>query len=82
MLPRRHTAYGIDRLSVVFGLLLVLIAVLSFGYRIIAGAHNFGGVPLTVGVTLYIVALGSVVVFGVATAELLDRGRRGAVRRL
>lgn len=64
------SAYGIDRLSVIFGLLLVLIALLSFGYRIIAGAHGLGGIPLTVGVTLYMVALGSVVVFGVGTARL------------
>lgn len=63
-------AYGIDRLSVGFGLLLVLIALLSFGYRIIAGAHTFGGLAMTGGVTLYIVALGSAVVLGVGTAHL------------
>lgn len=64
------TAHGIDRLSVIFGLVLVLIALLSFGYRIIAGAHSAGGIPLIVGVTLYLVALGSTVVFGVGTTQL------------
>jgi uncharacterized membrane protein YhhN len=62
--------YGTDQLSVAFGLVLVLIAVLSFGYRIIAGAHSLGGAALTIGITLYIVALGSVVVLGVGTQEL------------
>ncbi len=63
-------SYGIDRLSIVFGLLLVLMALLSFGYRIIAGAHVQSGPAMTVGVTLYMVALGSVVVLGVGTAQL------------
>ncbi|HEX2904724.1 MAG TPA: lysoplasmalogenase family protein, partial [Jatrophihabitans sp.] len=64
-------ATGLDQLSVVFGLLLVLVSLLSFGYRIIAGAHAAGGTGLTAAVTLCIVALGSVVVFGVGTAQLL-----------
>lgn len=63
-------SYRIDRLSVVFGLLLVLMALLSFGYRIIAGAHVQGGPAMTIGVTLYMAALGSVVVLGVGTAQL------------
>jgi uncharacterized membrane protein YhhN len=71
---RAMQLYGLDRLSLAFGLLLVLIALLSFGYRIIAGAHALGGGTLTVGVTLYMVALGSAVVLGVGTAQLWIAG--------
>lgn len=67
---RAMQVYGTDQLSVAFGLLLVLIALLSFGYRIIAGAHSLGGSRLTVAVTLYVVALGSAVVLGVGTEQL------------
>ncbi|MEO6700359.1 MAG: lysoplasmalogenase family protein [Jatrophihabitantaceae bacterium] len=62
--------YGTDRLSVGFGMILVLIALLAFGYRIIAGAHAAGGAVLTCGVTAYIAALGSAVVLGVGTTQL------------
>jgi len=64
------TRFGIDQLSAVFGLLLVLIALLSFGYRVLAGAHEIGGGTLTAGLVLYVVALGSVVVLGVGTGQL------------
>ena len=67
---RAMQLYGTDQLSVAFGLLLVLIALLSFGYRILAGAHALGGGRLTVGVVLYVVALGSAVVLGVGTEQL------------
>lgn len=67
---RAMQVYGTDQLSVAFGLLLVLIALLSFGYRIFAGAHALGGSRLTVAVTLYVVALGSAVVLGVGTEQL------------
>lgn len=67
---RAMQVYGTDQLSVAFGLLLVLIALLSFGYRIIAGAHSLGGGLLTVAVVLYVVALGSAVVLGVGTEQL------------
>jgi uncharacterized membrane protein YhhN len=63
--------FGPDRISVAFGLVLVLIVLFVFGYRIIAGAHALGGSQLTVGVTAYIVALGSVVVLGIGTTQLL-----------
>lgn len=62
--------YGIDRLSIGFGMILVLIALFAFGYKIIAGAHTAGAALLTVGVTAYIVALGSAVVLGVGTTQL------------
>ncbi|HEU5270918.1 MAG TPA: lysoplasmalogenase family protein [Jatrophihabitans sp.] len=67
---RAMQVYGTDRLSVAFGLTLVLIALLSFGYRIMAGAHALGGGRLTVAVVLYVVALGSAVVLGVGTEQL------------
>jgi uncharacterized membrane protein YhhN len=62
--------FGIDRLSVGFGMILVLIALFAFGYKIIASAHAAGGSLLTVGVTAYIAALGSAVVLGVGTTQL------------
>jgi uncharacterized membrane protein YhhN len=71
---RAMQLYGLDRLSLAFGLLLVLIALLSFGYRILAGAHALGGGTMTLGVTLYMVALGSAVVLGVGTAQLWIAG--------
>ena len=71
---RAMQLHGTDKLSVAFGLLLVLIALLSFGYRIIAGAQAFGGGRLIVAVTLYMVALGSAVVLGVGTEQLWIAG--------
>lgn len=71
---RAMQVYGTDQLSVAFGLLLVLIALLSFGYRIIAGAHVLGGSRLTVAITLYMVALGTAVVLGVGTEQLWIAG--------
>ncbi|HTZ42745.1 MAG TPA: lysoplasmalogenase family protein [Jatrophihabitans sp.] len=67
---RAMVRYGTDQVSIVFGLVLVLIAVLTFGYRILAGAQTAGGNGLTVGVTLYMVVLGSAVVLGVGTEQL------------
>jgi uncharacterized membrane protein YhhN len=71
---RAMQLYGTDKLSVAFGLVLVLIALLSFGYRIIAGAHALGGSRLIVAVVLYVVALGSAVVLGVGTEQLWIAG--------
>ncbi|MGI8665534.1 MAG: lysoplasmalogenase family protein [Jatrophihabitans sp.] len=62
--------YRTDPISVAFGLVLVLIVLLAFAYKIIAGAHAMGGAVLTIGVTAYIVALGSAVVLGVGTTQL------------
>ncbi|MDQ2836706.1 MAG: lysoplasmalogenase [Actinomycetota bacterium] len=62
--------YGTDQLSVGFGLILALIALFAFGYKIIAGACAAGGVLLTIGTTAYIVALGSAVVLGIGTTQL------------
>ena len=63
--------FGLDRISVAFGLILILIVLFAFGYRIIAGAHALGGNQLTIGVTAYIVALGTTVVLGIGTTQLL-----------
>jgi uncharacterized membrane protein YhhN len=71
---RAMQLHGTDKLSVAFGLLLVLIALLSFGYRIIAGAQAIGGGRLILAVTLYMVALGSAVVLGVGTEQLWIAG--------
>lgn len=71
---RAMQLYGTDKLSVAFGLVLVLIALLSFGYRILAGAHALGGGRLTGAVVLYVVALGSAVVLGVGTERLWIAG--------
>lgn len=71
---RAMQVHGTDQLSVAFGLVLVLIALLSFGYRVIAGAHALGGGRLTVAVVLYVVALGSAVVLGVGTEQLWIAG--------
>jgi uncharacterized membrane protein YhhN len=62
--------FGTDRLSVGFGLILVLIALFAFGYKIIAGAYASGGALLTAGIAGYMVALGSAVVLGVGTTRL------------
>ncbi len=62
--------FGTDRLSIGFGLVLVLLALFAFGHRVLAGAHAQGGNPLAVAVTAYIIALGSAVVLGVGTTSL------------
>jgi hypothetical protein len=66
--------FGVDPLSVGFGLILMLLAVFAFGYRIIAGGHQAGGALLSSGITCYIVALGSAVMLGVGTTRLLIAG--------
>ena len=66
--------FGVDPLSVGFGLILVLLAVFAFGYRIIAGGHQAGGALLSTGITCYMVALGSAVLLGVGTTRLLIAG--------
>jgi len=66
--------FGVDPLSVGFGLILVLLAVFAFGYRIIAGGHQAGGALLSTGITCYMVALGSAVMLGVGTTRLLIAG--------
>ncbi len=62
--------YGTDQLSLGFGLVLVLLTLLAFGHRILAGAQAQGGTALTVAVAAYITALGSSVVFGIGTSSL------------
>jgi uncharacterized membrane protein YhhN len=71
---RAMQLYGTDKLSVAFGLVLVLIALLSFGYRILGGAHALGGSRLIVAVVLYVVALGTAVALGVGTQQLWIAG--------
>jgi uncharacterized membrane protein YhhN len=66
--------FGIDPLSVGFGLILVLLTVFAFGYKIIAGGHQAGGRLLSTGITVYIVALGSAVMLGIGTTRLLIAG--------
>lgn len=62
--------YGNEQLSLGFGLVLVLLALLAFGHRVLAGAQAQGGTALTVAVAAYITALGSTVVFGIGTSSL------------
>ena len=62
--------YGTEQLSMGFGLVLVLLALLAFGHRVLAGAQAQGGTALTVAVAAYITTLGSAVVFGVGTSSL------------
>jgi uncharacterized membrane protein YhhN len=62
--------YGTDQLSLVFGLVLVLLALLAFGHRVLTGAQAQGGTGLTVAVAAYITALGSAVVLGIGTSSL------------
>ncbi len=62
--------YGTDQLSLGFGLVLVLLALLAFGHRVLAGAQNQGGNPLTIAVAAYIATLGSTVVLGIGTTSL------------
>ena len=63
-------AHGTEQLSLGFGLVLVLMALLAFGHRILAGAQAQGGNPLTIAVAAYIATLGSTVVLGVGTSSL------------
>jgi uncharacterized membrane protein YhhN len=62
--------YGADQLSLGFGLVLVLLALLAFGHRILAGAQTEGGNALTIAVAAYIAVLGSTVVLGIGTSSL------------
>jgi uncharacterized membrane protein YhhN len=62
--------YGTDQLSLGFGLVLVLLALLAFGHRILAGAQVQGGNALTIAVAAYIATLGSTVVLGIGTTSL------------
>jgi uncharacterized membrane protein YhhN len=62
--------FGVDPLSVGFGLILVLLAVFAFGYKIIAGGQQAGGGLLATGITVYIVALSSAVMLGIGTTRL------------
>jgi uncharacterized membrane protein YhhN len=62
--------YGTDQLSLGFGLVLVLLALLAFGQKILTGAQTEGGTALTVAVAAYITVLGSAVVLGIGTASL------------
>ncbi|MBV9823020.1 MAG: lysoplasmalogenase [Actinobacteria bacterium] len=62
--------YGTDQLSLGFGLVLVLLALLAFGQKVLTGAQSEGGTALTVAVAAYITVLGSTVVLGIGTADL------------
>jgi uncharacterized membrane protein YhhN len=62
---------GTEQLSLGFGLVLVLLALLTFGHRVLAGAQAQGGTPLTIAVAAYIATLGSTVVLGIGTSSLL-----------
>lgn len=61
---------GTEQLSVVFGLVLALVALLSFGHRVIAAGHARGGAAAAVGVTAYLAVAGSLVVLGIGTTSL------------
>ena len=61
---------GTEPLSLGFGLVLALLALLAFGHRILAGTQAQGGTSLTVAVAAYIATLGSAVVLGVGTMSL------------
>lgn len=62
--------YGTEQLSLGFGLVLVLLALLAFGHRVLAGAQRQGGNALTIAVAAYIATLGSTVVLGIGTTSL------------
>jgi uncharacterized membrane protein YhhN len=62
--------YGTEQLSLGFGLVLVLVALLAFGHRILAGAQAQGGNALTIAVAAYVATLGSTVVLGIGTTSL------------
>lgn len=61
---------GTEQLSVVFGLVLALVALLSFGHRVIAAGHARGGALTAVGVSVHLAAAGSLVVLGIGTTSL------------
>lgn len=63
-------AHGTEPLSLGFGLALVLLALLAFGHRILAGSQAQGGTSLTIAVAAYIAVLGSAVVLGIGTTSL------------
>ena len=63
-------SHGTEPLSLGFGLVLALLAVLAFGHRILAGAQAQGGTSLTIAVAAYIATLGSAVVLGIGTMSL------------
>lgn len=62
--------YGTDQLSLGFGLVLVLLALLAFGHRVLTGAQRQGGNSLAIAVAAYMAALGSTVVLGIGTSSL------------
>ena len=62
--------YGTDQLSLGFGLVLVLVALLAFGHRVLTGAQRQGGNSLAIAVAAYIATLGSTVVLGIGTTSL------------
>jgi uncharacterized membrane protein YhhN len=62
--------YGTEQLSLGFGLVLVLLALLAFGHRVLAGAQAQGGTALTIAVAAYMTTLGSTVVLGIGTSSL------------
>jgi uncharacterized membrane protein YhhN len=63
-------SYGVGRLSLGFGLVLILLVLCIFGRRILAGAYQQDGNKLMIPVAVYIAALGSAVVLGVGTSSL------------
>jgi uncharacterized membrane protein YhhN len=63
-------SYGNEQLSLGYGLVLVLMALLAFGHRILAGAQAQGGNSLMIAVAAYIATLGSTVVLGIGTTSL------------
>jgi hypothetical protein len=63
--------HSVDGIGIVFGLVLALLTIFAFGYRVIVGAEIAGGPLLATLVGCYMAALGSMVVLGVATASPL-----------
>jgi uncharacterized membrane protein YhhN len=64
-------ARGTEQLSSGLGVVLVLLALLAFGRRVLAGAQAHGGTPLAVAVAAYIAILGCTMVLGIGTSSLL-----------
>jgi uncharacterized membrane protein YhhN len=62
--------HGTDELGITFGLILALIVILAFGFQVILGAHREGGLALAAAVTLYVAALGTMLVLGIGTSSL------------
>jgi hypothetical protein len=58
-----------DDVSVVLGLVVVLLAIFAFGYRMIARAEVLGGRVLAIAVAGHLAALGCMVVLGVGTGS-------------